>query len=42
MKKRSLSPLKLDEIKVKSNVLTAFSKESEKVENYAKKATEEL
>jgi len=41
MKKRTLSPAKLDEIKIKANVLSAFVPEEE-AEEMIERATDEL
>jgi protein disulfide-isomerase A6 len=44
IQKRGLSPAKLDEIKIKANILKAFVAEEveEKAGSFAKKATAEL
>lgn len=40
MQKRTLSDAKLDEIKIKANILSAFRKAEEKIEEFAREAAE--
>lgn len=42
LKKRSLSPTKMDEIKIKSNVLRAFTEKPEEAKEKVARAASEL